>query len=220
MQLQGYRQDSSPTTPLLNYRSSITLEVMHSMRADYAVMAANDVRGLEVFDFNAGKPSSVIFESDRVNLEQLQEFIFKYDSLDKDSQPLGNNRISITSTPIAEGKIVGFNARIRGMRIESNIAIEVPNTSSYGPEQAESAFTFIGSASDFGTEDDIQLSNPNTVSQDESYIIEPSFGKKFRYSDSSTEIAYHVKAASELNIPISSIVYVGQTTTTSLNPFS
>lgn len=218
MQLQGYEQDSGGITPLLNYRSSITLEVMHEMRADYAVMAANDVRGLEVLDFDAGVPSSVMFESDRVNLEQLQEFIFTYDSLDENSQPLANNRIAVTSSPVVKGKILGYNARLRGMRIESNIVIEIPNKSSYTSEEVESAFTFMGSASDFGTTEDIQLSNPDALPQADNYVLEPSFSKKFRYADESSDIAYHAMAASDLGLSQSSVVYVGQASTADVNP--
>lgn len=221
MQLERYNQRSNPTTPLLSYRSAITLEVDHELRSDYSVMAANEVAGLEVEDFKQGEFDRVIFESDRVSLEQIQNFIFRYDALDDDSQPLSNNVIFITSTAITKGKVTGFNARVRGMRIESDIAIELPNLSSYSAVNVQKAFSFIGSASQFGTQDNVQISEPDVLSENENYVIEPSFGKKFRYSDSSVGLPYHVQAASDLDLDQRNIVYVGRASTSSdINPFN
>lgn len=214
--LKDYRQSSLDLTPVLSERASITLELQQKVRNDYVLAAVNPVDGLELKTVKNNDITSIIFVSDRVSLEQVEEFRENYNDIIQQYDTISKSLTRITTTPIVEGKVTGFNARLRGMRIESNIGIEIPYGTAFSQSEVRNAFSFTLDRGE-------QILNPDVDrSSGGDYIITPQFGKSFRYLDTFASAPYQAMAASELNIPQRDIVYVGITTTSAsnINPFS
>jgi hypothetical protein len=170
--------------------------------------STNQVRGLRVHDIVEDGYTNLVFESDRVNLKQINELVQNYKNLT--SVNLFDGLMFITSTTVNTGKFTGRETFARGERFEPAITMEIPKSSRYGPQEVKNAFTFVGRGSDFGLEEDIRIGDPSSVNLDDSIIITPKFDKKFRLSDGNVQGSYHNQAADDLKLNLSDVSYAGQ----------
>ena len=207
-------QDDRVNRPLLNTRASITLEVNQDMRIDVVQQAINTVDGLHFQDFYENGATNIVFESDRVNLAQIDNFISIYSS--STGQRLYDGRIAVTSTPVSTDKMTGKETFVRGRRFESAISMELPTSENYNKQKVENAFTFTGTAEEFGTPSDIQLTNPTAMHLGSAMVVTPKFDKKFTISSSGTQM--HSKAVRDLSIQKEDVVYTGSVQTTGALP--
>ena len=209
--LKDYKQTSFNVTPLLSERASITMELSQTVRNDYVLAAINPVDGLELRTIENNEVTTIAFVSDRVSLEQIEEFRSNYNDLVQQYNPITSVLARISSTPIVNGKVTGLQAKLRGARVESNIGIEVPYGTAFDKQTVEEAFSF-------SLDDGRVILNPDVERNDTGeYIVTPQFGKTFRYLDEFTTESYQARAASRLGIPQNDVVYVGVTTTTASN---
>lgn len=215
MQLLDYGQDQGNNVrrPLLNSKASIVLETAKTLRVDKVQQSLNDIDGIALQDFYEENTfTNVVFESDRVSLKQLDDFISIYRAMS--GTDMYKDKLNVTSIPVTEGKITGFDTMARGQRFESAIVMELPANSSYNKAKVENALTFTGQASDFGTPSDIKLTNPTAMNLGSSMVITPKFNKKFKLSDEQISTPYMIQAANELGIQKSSMTFAGQVNTT------
>jgi hypothetical protein len=155
-----------------------------------------------------------VFESDRVNLQQLNEFAIKYAEFTNVN--IFNNLVFITSRVINETKISNRETRILGSRYNPAISAEIPKSNMYGKSEVNNAFTFVGEGQDFGIEQDVKVGDPNSVDVGDSIVITPDFNKKFRLTDNTIDGTYHNMAADDLRLNLSSIIYAGRVTTSGI----
>jgi len=205
--LKDYRQTFFDGTPMLSERAAITIEVSQTVRNDYIVTAINPVDGLELKTVENNDVTSIVFVSDRVSLDQIEEFRSNYNDLVQQYNPISGVLVKVVATPIVKGKVTGLDANIRGMRVESSIGIEVPYGTAFDKSTVEEAFTFSLDSGEMLTNPDVERTSTGE------YVVTPQFGKSFTHLDRFTTDSYQSRAASTLGIPERDIVYVGTTTT-------
>lgn len=217
MQSLDFKQESSTVTrPLLSQKSKIVLSTNSDIRFDYVQRAANEIDGLNVIDGEVDEFSTIVFGTDRVAFDQIDEFIDAYYQISQVN--LYDERLSVTSTLDSEGKISGFDTVARGQRLKSYTVMEIYTDSSISSTDVENALTFTGKAEDFGVKSDIQLTNPTAVRvgnefAGNKYIVTPKFNKKFLISDKTVSTPYIKQAISDLGISDSNIVFASQVVT-------
>jgi len=200
--------------PAFNTRASITLEVREQLRFDRVQQTINEIRGLELYDIEQNQFTTIVFQSDRVNLKQLNEFAIKYAEFTNVN--IFNNLVFITSRVINKANISNRETKILGSRYNPAISAEIPKTNMYGKNEVNNAFTFVGEGQDFGIEQDVKVGDPNSVDVGDSIVVTPDFNKKFRLTDNSIDGTYHNMAADDLQINLSSIIYAGRVTTSGI----
>lgn len=204
----GMGRDDRVSRPAFNSRASIVLEIKKDVRFDRMQQAINEVRGIHLYDITEENFTNVVFQSDRVNLKQVNEMAIKYGK--RAGINIFDDTVFITSKVINTTKVGNRETRVLGSRYEPALSIEVPKSSRYGVPEVDTAFTFTGDGDDFGMERDVQIGNPESVDVDDSIVVTPNFNKKFRLSDSTIEGTYHNMAADDLKLNLSSIIYAGQ----------
>ncbi|EGQ44236.1 MAG: hypothetical protein J07AB43_02950 [Candidatus Nanosalina sp. J07AB43] len=213
--------NTGPTTPLLTSRARVSFRTRTKVRSDYAVMAANDVVGLDVFEFKEmGVSTETVFNSDRVTLAQVQEFISELDKLRNTEDEILDNVCYIKSDVTVKSKAIGVEPPVRSKRVRGTLAIEMPSRGSYGTATIKDAFTF--KELDPTIDQVRRIGSPDVVSQDDAYVLEASNNRAtMMYSNGIKSKPFHVIASSELGLSDFDITYVTQVSSRSnINPFS